>query len=679
MTVPSENRRAGPYTGNGVTTSFSFSFRILAATHLRVVITDLDGVDDDADPSEYSVTFDDEGGSITYPLVGAPLATGYKLTILRSVPKTQSTDIANAGAFYPQVHEDVFDKLTMLIQELAEENDRALRVSASDTTTDTENLAAQLLEAASDATDAQTAAAASASAAAASAAAASALVDSVAFQDVVFLTSASSPYSVTQAQNGTMLSVDTSGGNVTINLPQISSLTLPFTLGIKKATGDGNSITVNRGGTDTIDGGTTKTIAVTNSGATFFPDTDTAPDRWTTADFGAVGGNITVDAFTGDGVRTTDTLSIAPGSKNNTIVVIGGVPQLKSTYTISGITLTYGAAPGNGVPIEVWIGTTLAIGTPADGTVNGPKIVDGSVTPAKLSTGAPTWDASGNLVANNLAMPADGRLTLTSGTPVTTGNVTGATSIFYTPFIGNRIALYDGTRWQTYNFNELTLALTGLAAITNFDVFIYNNAGTLTLETTAWASNTARATALVYQDGVLVRSGATTRRYLGSFRTTSTIGQTESTNISRRVFNAYNRVPRELFATETADSWTYTLATWRQANNSTGNQISYMNGLAEDSITVLANLQGYSTTGIAMGTGIGINSTSANSAQFFGGVTPGANQGCPIPATYVGVPPLGWVTIALLENSVASGTTTRYGDNGIPTQMACGLATVVRA
>lgn len=123
--------------------------------------------------------------------------------------------------------------------------------------------------------------------AASSAAAAAAAAASIGYTDVVFLTSASSPYTVSQATAGKLLSVDTSGGAVTVNMPTIAGLVLPFVVGVKKATSDTNAITINRGGTDTFDGAgaTSKTISV-ESGLTLIPDTDTAPDRWTTIAFG---------------------------------------------------------------------------------------------------------------------------------------------------------------------------------------------------------------------------------------------------------------------------------------------------------------------------------------------------------------------------------------------------------
>src|SRR3990167_7040004 len=128
----------------------------------------------------------------------------------------------------------------------------------------------------------------------------------------------------------------------------------------------------------------------------------------------------------------------------------------------------------------------------------------------------------------------DGRLTLTSGTPVTTADVTGATSIYFAPFKGNRIGLYDGSSaWAIYTFTELTLALGTLTSGLPYDVFAYDSSGTVTLEALAWTNGTTRATALTTQNGVLVKTGATTRRYLGTFYTTATT-TTESSRRDRK-------------------------------------------------------------------------------------------------------------------------------------------------
>lgn len=57
-----------------------------------------------------------------------------------------------------------------------------------------------------------------------------------------------------------------------------------------------------------------------------------------------------------------------------------------------------------------------------------------------------------------------GRLTLTSGTPVTTSDVTAASTLYFTPYGGNKITLYTGVYWQPFTFTERSLALSGLTS-----------------------------------------------------------------------------------------------------------------------------------------------------------------------------------------------------------------------
>ena len=80
------------------------------------------------------------------------------------------------------------------------------------------------------------------------------------------------------------------------------------------------------------------------------------------------GDGLTVNNFSGDGSDTTFTLGINPVHENNTQVYIDGVYQFKNTYSISGTTLTFSAAPPNGTAIEVMIHSQTNINTfPATG------------------------------------------------------------------------------------------------------------------------------------------------------------------------------------------------------------------------------------------------------------------------------------------------------------------------
>ncbi len=71
---------------------------------------------------------------------------------------------------------------------------------------------------------------------------------------------------------------------------------------------------------------------------------------------------------------------------------------------------------------------------------------------------APIVSVNGQVGAVALYSQPQGRLTLTSGTAMTTSDVCGATSICCTP-VGNQVPIYNGTNFAPTIFYELTLAL----------------------------------------------------------------------------------------------------------------------------------------------------------------------------------------------------------------------------
>lgn len=260
------------------------------------------------------------------------------------------------------------------------------------------------------------------------------------------------------------------------------------------------------------------------------------------------------------------------------------------------------------------------------------------------------------------------RLTLTSGTPVTTSDVTAAGTIYACPYNGNAIALYDGTNWNIRTSAEFSLALSGLTSGKPYDVFCYDNSGTPTLEFLVWTNDTTRATALTYQDGVLVKSGAATRRYLGTFYTTGTT-TTEDSASKRFLYNYYYRVERPLIAAlETTNTWTYTTNTWRQANANAANQLDFVLGVAEDAVFAHASTSARNGTAQQEAyVGIGLDSTSANSATLMpnANIFFSATHSVALNAEYIGTPSAGRHYLAWLEIDVtATGTTTWFGDNG---------------
>jgi len=73
--------------------------------------------------------------------------------------------------------------------------------------------------------------------------------------------------------------------------------------------------------------------------------------------------DLTLDSFTGNGTANSFTLTTTPVNENYTQVVIDGVSQLKTVYTVTGNTLTFAAPPSNNALIEV---TTFTGGAKGD-------------------------------------------------------------------------------------------------------------------------------------------------------------------------------------------------------------------------------------------------------------------------------------------------------------------------
>ncbi|MBD6382524.1 hypothetical protein FMD39_19510 [Salmonella enterica subsp. enterica serovar Enteritidis] len=116
MTVSTEVDH-NDYIGNGVTTSFPYTFRIFKKSDLVVQVVDLnENITELILDTDYTVTGAGgyTGGNV---ILSSPLANGYQISITRELPVTQETDLRNQGKFFAEVHEDAFDKLTMLIQQ----------------------------------------------------------------------------------------------------------------------------------------------------------------------------------------------------------------------------------------------------------------------------------------------------------------------------------------------------------------------------------------------------------------------------------------------------------------------------------------------------------------------------------------------------------------------------------
>jgi hypothetical protein len=135
MTVASTDSRTGPYDGNGSTTTFAYDFLVLDQAHLVVTVkTTSTGVEVVKTlTSHYSVTGvgTPSGGNIVFTSASTHAPSGTTVTITRSVPKTQTTDLQNRGGVQPETLETGYDKLTQIVQDQQEEIDRSLKFAIS--------------------------------------------------------------------------------------------------------------------------------------------------------------------------------------------------------------------------------------------------------------------------------------------------------------------------------------------------------------------------------------------------------------------------------------------------------------------------------------------------------------------------------------------------------------------
>lgn len=320
------------------------------------------------------------------------------------------------------------------------------------------------------------------------------------------------------------------------------------------------------------------------------------------------------------------------------------------------------------------------------------------------------WTAVNAATAANVVPPPQGRLTLISGTPVMVADVTAATAVYYTPYVGDDVPLYNGTSFVPLSIQteqQLTLTSSYVASnIYDFYAFLIN--GVVTFGTgPSWSAGTAgsitagscaRGTgaggaALSRVQGILTNAASMTMRYgdgtqtttidankgtyLGTMFVDGTNGQVTCTATygqSRKwgIWNAYNRVRITLQAGPSTSSWAVASSTAvgpRPPNNDSANKATVLEGLAEEYFSATYSLQtansSASQNGLIVQSGIGVNSTSAFSGSVGQSMVPLPNtQMATATARYAGVPQLGITVITPLEcfpNGTSNLTSTIYG------------------
>ena len=294
-----------------------------------------------------------------------------------------------------------------------------------------------------------------------------------------------------------------------------------------------------------------------------------------------------------------------------------------------------------------------------------------------------------------LSPTPQGYLTLSSdpANPIITADVIGATTVYYTPYVGNQVPIYNGVSFVPFIFSQLSLTLTAnFLANTIYDVCVFSNQGSPTLVAgPAWSNSTAGASSrgagansaqLARVQGFWVNAvsmigtnggssftiAANQCSYMGSISIDSTIGQVSAfrsygQNRKFGVWNAYNRIPITIKAGDSTAAWNYSTPGFRASDANSNNVITTFTGLAEEQLDLQfkqklqVNVASQTNGGGTPVIGIGFNSITTNSG-FAGQYTWSLQQGTAysavpqstVTARYVAPPMLGINNIQALES-----------------------------
>jgi hypothetical protein len=200
--------------------------------------------------------------------------------------------------------------------------------------------------------------------------------------------------------------------------------------------------------------------------------------------------------MTGIAVATNIPLQTGPvdpsgirGVLNTLINQING--YLSGTSAFTAIELS-GNTSGNSTLVAPATGggtTTLPAGTGTLAYTSG-----GSFTGATLV--GPTT-VTGTYITDVIPPTPDGRLSLSSTVSVPTSDQTSAATIYYLPYNGNSLPVFNGTNWQIMNIGasgiSFGLGATNMPTSQVYDVYAVNVSGTPTLCSMYWGGNTARS------------------------------------------------------------------------------------------------------------------------------------------------------------------------------------------
>lgn len=254
------------------------------------------------------------------------------------------------------------------------------------------------------------------------------------------------------------------------------------------------------------------------------------------------------------------------------------------------------------------------------------------------------------------------------------------TTLYYTPYVGNQIPIYDGSNMVPTTFSELSISTsdttynpTAIGANKVNDWFVWNDNGTLRLSHGPdWTNDTTRSagTYLTMSTGFLSNSVDITNgplagrgTYVGTTRSNASsqldwIFGASGTAPWFGLWNMYNRVEVSTTWADGQSSWTYASTTTRALNNRAIARVSFVRGLNEDGVSVLAQTYTDTNSGAAASFGWGLDSTSVSMNQMQATAPSVAGIGS---VQYRGAPGLGFHYLQQTEKSQSANSYTAWG------------------
>ena len=166
----------------------------------------------------------------------------------------------------------------------------------------------------------------------------------------------------------------------------------------------------------------------------------------------------------------------------------------------------------------------------------------------------------------------------TVGATVTGSGIPGGTTVVSIDADNQEVTLSANATAS----DTTVLVYSTLLADKNYDVFIYDNRAStglgaeILIEFVPWTDGTTRSVALVQYDGVFVKTGDASKRYMGTFRTT-VAGESEDSKTKRFLWSFYNQKERMLYK-EPASFTEAVATTWAQYGGATANKVEFVTG-----------------------------------------------------------------------------------------------------